>query len=204
MNEYSRVAKWYDMVVGPSLRPVHESMLQIALEKGCRSAVDVCCGTGMLAGMCMESGLPVIGLDLSPDMLAVARRKRSGVRFQQGDATRLPFASNGFDAGFISFALHEKPLDQAERIFAEAMRIVRPGGVVLIGDYRMPSMGRSPFTGLVVRTVERLAGADHHACFRQYMDRGGTTSFLHRTGESFSRNDAFMGGWAGVYTVIVE
>ncbi|SOB58500.1 Methyltransferase type 11 [Pseudodesulfovibrio profundus] len=204
MNEYSRMAKWYDTLVGPSLRPVHESMVQVALKRGCRSAVDVCCGTGMLAGMCFEAGLPVIGLDLSPDMLAVARKKRSGVRFQQGDATRLPFASDGFDAGFISFALHEKPLDQAERIFAETLRIVRPGGVVLIGDYRLPSVGRSPMTGLVVAMVERLAGADHHACFRQYMDRGGTTSFLHRSGEPFVRKRVFMGGWAGVYAVTVE
>lgn len=204
MHEYSRMAKGYDAIVGPFLRPVHESMLKIALDRGCRSAVDVCCGTGMLAGISVEAGLPVIGLDISPHMLAVARKKRQGVRFQQGDATRLPFVSNGFDAAFISFALHEKPLDQAEAIIAETMRIVRPGGVVVIGDYRLPPAGRSLLTGWIVAMVERLAGAEHHACFRHYMERGGTTSFLRRTGAPFTRQRSFMGGWAGVYAVTIE
>jgi len=76
----------------------------------------------------------VTGLDLDPAMLAAARTKAPGAQLLAGDATALPFAEGEFDlalaVGLFCF------LDAAERRAAarELLRVVRPGGRVVVGE----------------------------------------------------------------------
>lgn len=201
MDEYGSIATLYDHVVGPALLPVHRAMAQRLAPCG-GSILDLCCGTGLMAAQALRLGLAVTGVDLSPHMLAVARRKRPGAHYIQADAAILPLPDSSFNGAAISFALHEKPLSAARAILAEAHRVVRPGGLILVADYLPPAPDRSLFTGAAIRLVERLAGCTHHALFRRYMDDGGAAPLLAQAGLSARCEQTFMGGWVGLYAAV--
>jgi SAM-dependent methyltransferase len=76
----------------------------------------------------------VTGLDLDPAMLAAARTKAPGAQLLAGDATALPFAEGEFDLALAVTLFCF--LDAAERRAAarELLRVVRPGGRVVVGE----------------------------------------------------------------------
>ena len=199
MDEYARIARFYDRAVGPALRPVHRSMAAGLAAKGLRSVLDLCCGTGTLAGMMTDKGFRAVGVDLSPAMLAQARKKHPAATFIDGDAASLFFDDDSFDAAVVSFALHEKPESTALAILAEARRVVRTGGTILAADYRIPSPMQAHWVGALVHGVERLAGREHYGHFRRYMEKGGTDAFLTRAGLLNLPAASFFKGWGGVY-----
>jgi len=77
----------------------------------------------------------VTGIDVAPACLRYghARAERQGVpvHFRQANATALPFDDNSFDVVFSSMFLHELSLKDIRRVFAEARRVLRPGGLML-------------------------------------------------------------------------
>ena len=100
--------------------------------------LDLACGTGRLLG------LAGTGFDLSARMLAEARRKFPDKNLVAGDATRLPFPDASFDAVFsLHFLMHLDPA-QTQAVLAEAWRVLRPGGRLVI-DF--PSRKRRQLTG---------------------------------------------------------
>lgn len=74
-----------------------------------------------------------VGLDFTPEMLVLARRKVANVEFVEGDGLALPFESNRFDAATISFGLRN--MTDPEKGIAEMARVCRPGGVVAILEF---------------------------------------------------------------------
>ena len=200
MDEYGRFTLLYDPLISPALQPLHQKMTTLLSQLGCASMADLCCGTGVLAGMAARTGMDATGVDLSPAMLRVAAGKQPA-RFIRADATALPLRDDSFDCATISFSLHEKPQATALAILSEARRIVRPGGIIVVADYRAPGPDGGRWTGRTISLIERMAGREHHACFRKYMDRGGTDTFL-RTAQIAGRcEQTFLNGWAGVYTI---
>ena len=100
--------------------------------------VDVGCGTGCSWPTSPRSSAPagrVLGLDVSPDVLALARRRCADwpwVACEQGDATALPAADGEFDAA-VSVQVLEY-VAEVDRALAEIHRVLRPGGRVLVVD----------------------------------------------------------------------
>jgi len=199
MDEYARFASLYDPIVGPFLRPIHKAIISTLTKAQSATTLDLCCGTGLLAGMASKAGIQVTGVDISQPMLQVAHIKYPTIRFIQEDASSLSFEDNAFDALTISFALHEKPLSTASAILYEGMRVVKPGGMLLIADYRFPTTRRSRWTGLAIKAIERLAGKEHSHHFNQFMAQGGSESFLYKAGLPGKPIDTFMHGWVGLF-----
>jgi len=99
--------------------------------------LEVACGPGFLAlafaGRCRE----VVGLDLTDAPLAIAERNRrerglANVRFQRGDADRLPFADGEFDVVVCRFAFHH--FEDPGRVLGEMARVCRANGKVAAED----------------------------------------------------------------------
>ena len=116
-----------------------EAAIQAALaDRPFRSLLDLGTGTGRmleLFGGEIERGL---GLDLSPDMLALARARldRAGLRHcsvRQGDIYDLALPKDSFDAVVIHQVLHF--LDDGARAIHEAARVLRPAGRLLVVDF---------------------------------------------------------------------
>lgn len=106
--------------------------------------LDLCTGTGEIAIEIARQGRAgeIVGLDLSEEMLDIARRKaaRMGLQgritFQKGDCLDLPFADGGFDLITIGFGLRN--LTDRERGLAEMVRVLREGGRLLILEFSLP------------------------------------------------------------------
>lgn len=88
--------------------------------------------TTRLIASFMRGGGECVGLEQDPALIAAAQRQNSGVsvRFQEGDATQIPFADNTFDFVFARYLLMHMP--NTERTIREMIRVVRNGGVVML------------------------------------------------------------------------
>lgn len=108
-------------------------------EKGAK-ILDLCTGTGKQAFAFGKRGFDVMGIDLSEDMLRIAKRKNGykNVEFIVADASNLPSKENYFDICCISFGLHEMPSSVREKVLQEMTRVTKPQGKIVIIDYAPP------------------------------------------------------------------
>jgi ubiquinone/menaquinone biosynthesis C-methylase UbiE len=88
--------------------------------------VDLGCGSGVFTNVLQRRGYRCSGVDLSPNLIAIARAKYGGIEFHTGDIERLPFADASFDGVLLSGVLHHLP--ERSLCAAEVFRILRPGG----------------------------------------------------------------------------
>ncbi|HSN21478.1 MAG TPA: rhodoquinone biosynthesis methyltransferase RquA [Usitatibacter sp.] len=101
-------------------------------------------------------------VDVLPIQLANLRRKLPAgapVNLHRADASDLAFADATYDRVVLFFLLHEMPLDVRRRTLAEAMRVVKPGGEVVIVDYHRPRGWHPlrPLMKLILRRLEPFA-----------------------------------------------
>src|SRR5690606_31622582 len=112
-----------------------QAILEVANPRGCRVA-DVGCGGGIYSNAWADLGAAsVIGVDFSEQMVIAARenaRERRHVSFQQGVADRTGLASDRFDIVFERALIHH--LQDFDSCFAEAYRLLAPGGKLIIQD----------------------------------------------------------------------
>ncbi|WP_233513435.1 class I SAM-dependent methyltransferase [Micromonospora craterilacus] len=95
--------------------------------------LDAGCGAGRMSRYLTERGCQVQGVDLSPRMVAMARRDHRDLVFTVGSLTGLPYPDDQFAGVLLWYStIHTPPAGQA-RIFAEATRVLRPGGHLLVG-----------------------------------------------------------------------
>jgi len=203
-DEYGRIASIYDPATALFLDPARRAVVRLALARGAANILDVCCGTGRQLALLTRFGLSGAGIDLSPAMLEKARRQcPPGTPFFRVDAGAMPFRSQSFDLSIISFALHEKPPGTREAILAEALRVTRPGGAVAVTDYVLPA-GASRLASPLVRFVERAAGREHFANYRDYMAGGASEGLFYRQGVTAVKTGSYLFGCAGLFLISPE
>jgi demethylmenaquinone methyltransferase/2-methoxy-6-polyprenyl-1,4-benzoquinol methylase len=142
----SRLARAYDPVARVmGFRPLWEALAARAAPSPGERCVDVCAGTGGVALALARRGARVLGVDLSPGMLARARRKalRAGLesraRFARMDARSLALPDASVPLVTCAMALHEMSEDERESVIAELRRVASRR--VLVGEYRVPAPG---------------------------------------------------------------
>ena len=100
----------------------------------CREALDIGCGTGAFSRRLAKSSEGVLGLDLSPNMIGLARERSAqfpNIAFEVADATARELPAERFDCIATIAALHHLP---AEEVLPKLKRALRPGGVLLVLD----------------------------------------------------------------------
>ena len=117
---------------------VQAAMRRLAGQEPIRLHVDLGTGTGSVLRVFAPLSQQAVGIDQSREMLAIARAnlEREGLRHVQirhGDIYALPFANDAADLVTIHQVLHY--LDDPGRALAEAVRILKPGGRLLIVDF---------------------------------------------------------------------
>jgi demethylmenaquinone methyltransferase / 2-methoxy-6-polyprenyl-1,4-benzoquinol methylase len=125
--------------------------------------LDVACGTGDLSFTLFENGnARIFGVDFCRPMLQIATSKASTlgveVPFIEGDALALPFLDRSFEAATIAFGLRN--LTGMEAGFTELLRILKPGGKLVVLEFSKPTTPvlRSVFRIYFTRVLPLLGG----------------------------------------------
>jgi len=92
--------------------------------------LEIGCATGILTPHLVDSGLDVTGIDRSRKMINRARRDHPGLNFHVGDATRLPYDDDTFDAVVAASVVNV--VDDAKPVLSEMHRVCVPGGTVSV------------------------------------------------------------------------
>ncbi|WP_408648186.1 class I SAM-dependent DNA methyltransferase [Streptomyces gossypiisoli] len=93
---------------------------------------DLGSGPGHVTALLHDLGVPVFGVDLSPRMVALARRAHPGLRFHVGTMTRLDLPDAALGGIAALFSIIHVPDDHLPTTFAEFHRVLRPGAPVLL------------------------------------------------------------------------
>jgi SAM-dependent methyltransferase len=145
----------------PSNEPLFAEVLA-ALDAAPRmELLDVGCGSGYAARMAAALGASVTGIDITPELLAIARERVPAAVFVEGGMDRLPFPDSHFDAavGFNAFPFADDPATAV----AEAARVVRPGGLVAATTFAEPERNESTALHLALEPLRpSQPGAGRH------------------------------------------
>lgn len=178
MSHERTPAEVYDEQFVPALfRPWAATMCEVAGIAVGQRVLDVACGTGALACVAADRVAPdgaVVGLDPNPEMLAVARRKRTCVEWREGRAESLPFAEASFDRVVSQFGLMF--FDDRAAALREMRRVLRPGGRMAVAV--CDAVEHSPGYAALVALLQRLFGARIADAFRAPFALGDANRLL--------------------------
>lgn len=126
--------------------------------------LDIATGTGSQAFAFAEIGYDVIGIDLSEEMLKVAKKinKYKNVEFKNADAANIPFQDNYFDVTCISFALHDMPISIREKVLSEMLRVTKKSGIITVVDYILP---KSKLQKILIYNIIKLYESKYYPDF---------------------------------------
>jgi ubiquinone/menaquinone biosynthesis C-methylase UbiE len=180
MSQQSFPEMYEQWLVAPLFRPFAEAIVdEMRLSAGDR-VLDIACGTGIVARVAREraAGGAVVGIDASPEMIAVARRVGPGIDWREGNALALPLREGErFDVALCHQGLQffsDKPA--AAR---EMRRAVRKGGRLAVATWR--SEEESPFLRELRAVAERHVGPIADARYT-FADAGLLAALLRDAG----------------------
>lgn len=184
-DEFGRMARFYDRGLRIAFRMVggetafREAVVAAADVHPGQSVLDVNCGTGtqaiVTAAATGGSGR-VTGIDLSREMIAMARRKAGSgsIEFIVANAEDMPFEDATFDSATITLAYHEMNRQGRSNALAEIGRVLKPGGRLVIADLRAPDTLFTRFSMRILRIWESNTLTDmwHHGVGRELEQSG--------------------------------
>ncbi len=168
---FSGIAGRYDLLnhvlsmnIDKRWRRLVRQKLQPILDDPNALILDVACGTGDLSiELQTHADASVIGTDFCRPMLAVAAEKNTkeslAIPYVEGDAMRLGFASDSFDAVTIAFGLRN--LSNFSDGLAELRRVLKTGGRIVVLEFSSPAIPgfRQLFNLYFTRVLPRIGGA---------------------------------------------
>ena len=179
-EQYAAWAAEYDAPGNPVVMAEEPVVRGLLAQYPVGVALDAACGTGRHAEYLGSIGHEVIGVDVTPEMLEVARTKVPAARFELADLTALPLPDDAVDLAVCALVLTH--FTDLEAPLAEIARVVRTGGHVVISDVHpfmvmlgsqavdMVDDGSSGFTRNHIHQVSdylaafRMAGLDVVQC----------------------------------------
>ena len=137
---YDATAELYAQAIGTEVSaafegPIDRGFLRSFAElvsDGDGLVADVGCGPGRVAAFLAGEGLDVVGVDVSEAMLAVARQAHTGVRFEEGSLTSLPFPDGSLAGAACWYTIIHTPPEQLDDAFAELKRVLAADGYLLV------------------------------------------------------------------------
>jgi SAM-dependent methyltransferase len=149
-----RALDWAELAE-PSNQPLYAEVLR-RLEVGIGTRLlDVGCGSGYAASMAAHRGAEVTGIDITPELLEIARERVPAATFVQGGMDKLPFGPESFDVvvGFNSFQFADDPVGA----LAEGARVLRHGGRLAATTFAEPERNESTALHLALEPLRDRA-----------------------------------------------
>lgn len=153
---WQRIAHRYDPAWSTLVKPFIPHLLEAARVGPGTRLLDVACGPGYVGEMALALGAIPTGVDFSSEMIGIAKGRNPMINYHEGDAQNLNFENNSFDSVTMNFGLLH--LSRPEAAFAEACRVVRPGGWYGFTIWSDPD--KSPGNRIVAEAVNTCANLD--------------------------------------------
>ena len=158
---FDDVARRYDITndvlsMGQDRRWRRQVIDAVAPEPG-EIVLDLAAGTGTSSQPFLDRGATVVPCDFSVGMLREGKRHRAHLPFTAGDATRLPFADDTFDAVTISFGLRN--IHDPVQGLRELRRVTRPGGRIVVCEFSTPTWTpfETVYSNYLMKALPRIA-----------------------------------------------
>jgi SAM-dependent methyltransferase len=177
-SEWGRRPRDWAELAEPSNQPLFAEVLKrLGVGPGSR-LLDIGCGSGYAARMAADLGASVTGIDIAPELLAIAHERLPQANFREASMGELPFVDDTFDVavGFNAFQFAGDP-GQAVR---EACRVVRPGGLVGATTFAEAERNESTVLHLALEPL-RSVGAKQHLPY-ELSGRGGLERLMTAAG----------------------
>lgn len=178
-DEFNKIAWLYDPLVRllalsfGGERKIRKRVLNLLNLKAGDKVLDAACGTGtsalMMAKMVGAEG-EVVGIDLSPKMLAVSEAKlikiakgkvkSANISFLNANSEDIPYPDNYFDKAHISLALHEMIHEGRVNTLREIHRVLKPTGIFVVADFGNPRGLFARFLFKILMLVETDTARD--------------------------------------------
>lgn len=181
IDPYRNYAALYDFVIGPLNILFKRLRMKLAPPIRGMTVLDVGCGTGSDLEEYHQTGCDVYGVDLSPAMLRVARRKLGdSADLRLCDAAHTPFPDEFFDLVLSTYTLHALSYEHRSAVVREMIRVVKTDGRLLLTDF-LPGPFRFPggwMSRALILILELMAGREHFNNGRDFLRRGGLQGLI--------------------------
>ena len=180
--------QWFESPMGRLIKSYESQLVMEMLDPAPGEVIlDAGCGTGIFAADILESGVRVVGLDLSLTMLRHALTKFAGQTFQSvmGDIGSLPFADTSFHKAVSITAIEF--MKDARIAVEELFRVTKPGGYIVVATLN----SLSPWAQRRKEAAQKGHPLFKHAIFRSPDEMKGLSSenSIVRTAIHFEKND---------------
>jgi ubiquinone/menaquinone biosynthesis C-methylase UbiE len=201
-DPYVNMSEKYDRQVEPSARRLRELGRALFPPRENLKILDVACGTGNQLSLYRMAGCQLFGIDCSPSMLEVARRKfGQSADLRLEDASHMSFASGTFDLVTIVLALHEMPAATRPSVLAESLRVAKPDGRVMVIDFHFGpyAFPKGWAQKLFILIMEMGAGREHFSNYRDFIRHRGLEGLVAEQNSTVEKHFVPATGTAAVY-----
>ena len=155
---------------------------------------DLGCGPGLITAYLAGIGLDAFGIDLSSEMISLARAAHPGLRFGTGSMTGLDLADGSLGGILAWFSTHHTPPEVLPLVYAEFARTLAPGGYLLLGTHAGEERvaGTRAYGGLPVSYESHLLPPDRIAGLLAGAGLSVTTRLLQEPGPGQKRQQACL------------
>lgn len=206
-DPYWNVARCYSLCLDPIIiKWKKKGMVLWPPRKGMR-VLDVGCGTGAHLNLYQGAACDVFGIEISSGMIAASRQKyKERLNLCRADAARIPFRNQAFDLVLLSMMIHEISPQIRSPVLAEAKRVLKDSGRVLIIDYHCSQVKnfRSRLLRGIIALVEMSAGSEHFNNYRNFIKNEGVFPLLKTQRLALKRHATAAQGNIGLYVLQKE
>ena len=202
LDPYRKIARRYDALIEPFIKGLRAASMKMVPSKEEMRVLDVGCGTGTNLDLYQKGRCKVFGMDRSPAMIGIARRKLGKrAELHLGDASHMPYSDGTFDLVIAFFALHEMLAPIRSRVVSESKRVMKKDGRILLVDYHSGPV-RFPkgwILKMMITCVEMAAGQEHFRNYRDFLACRGVFPLITEHRLSVERKKIATGGNTGLF-----
>ena len=201
-DPYKNVASWYDKILDPFNNGLRQIGLKMFPVTEGMNILDMGCGTGAHLKIYQEKGCNLFGIDLSPAMLNMAKKKLApDAKLELYDATNTSFPDGFFDLIYSMTVLHEMDEEVRIGVLKEADRILKPNGRILFIDFHNGPIRKlkGVVSKIVITFFEMVAGKRHFKNYRHFIRNGALPRLIKSRNFEIVDQKIVAGGTFGLF-----